>query len=115
MPAETIATLDAAQLIPVNVTEEEQRRRARHRIRKHRVIVNVLRLALAVAVFGGWEVSTRTGYVDQFFYGQPSGIYWQIVTWITEGTAQGPLWRQIVVTLAETLLGFGTGMPLGCL
>src|SRR5207253_1239289 len=62
---------------------------------------------------GGWEIGARTHIIDSFFWGQPSGIWTQIVTWITRGTAQGPLWEQIVVTLEETILGFLIGVVLG--
>jgi NitT/TauT family transport system permease protein len=51
--------------------------------------------------------------VDPFFFGQPSGIAEQIVIWVRNGTAQGPLWEQIVVTLEETVLGFAIGVVLG--
>src|SRR5438128_45371 len=34
-------------------------------------------------------------------------------TWATKGTAQGPLWEQIAVTLEETILGFAIGVVLG--
>ncbi len=93
--------------------EELQLRRAHARMRRHRIVVNSLRLALAVLIVGGWELTTRAGIVDKFFYGQPSGIVLQIRTWILHGTAQGPLWEQIAATLEETLLGFGIGVVLG--
>jgi len=43
----------------------------------------------------------------------PSGIGEQIRVWIREGTSLGPLWVQVLVTLEETLLGFGIGALLG--
>ena len=64
-------------------------------------------------IVGGWELATRLGWVDPFFFGQPSQIWQQIVTWATNGTAQGPLWEQIAVTLEETVLGFLIGVVLG--
>jgi NitT/TauT family transport system permease protein len=87
--------------------------RARQRVWRRRVMVNALRILLGVTIVGLWELTTRLGMVDKFFYGQPSGIYTQIVTWVQKGTAQGPLWEQIVVTMEETLLGFGIGVILG--
>jgi NitT/TauT family transport system permease protein len=104
---------DTALYVPVTMTEEEQQARARRRIRKRRIVVNLLRVALAVVIIGGWELATRTGFVDKFFYGQPTGVGAQIRTWISDGTAQGPLWRQIAATLEETLLGFVIGVVLG--
>ena len=40
-------------------------------------------------------------------------VWQQIVTWVTQGTAQGPLWQQIAVTLEEAVLGFVIGVVLG--
>jgi|SRR6266700_7713 len=81
--------------------------------RRRRIVVNMLRVLLLVVIIGGWELTTRVGIVDPFFWGQPSGIWAQIVTWVTQGTAQGPLWEQIAVTLEETVLGFLIGVALG--
>src|SRR5258706_15374053 len=93
--------------------------RARNR---RRALVQALRVAVAVVVLGAWEITTRLGcygpdsgtcVVDPFFFGQPSGIWSQLVTWGQKGTAQGPLWEQIAVTLEETVLGFAVGVILG--
>jgi len=81
--------------------------------RRRRILVYSLRILFLVVIIGGWELATRVGIVDKFFWGQPSGIWAQIVTWVTQGTAQGPLWEQIAVTLEETVLGFAIGVVLG--
>src|SRR6266568_4190234 len=81
--------------------------------RRRRIVVNMLRILLLVVIIGGWELTTRVGIVDPFFWGRPSGILAQLVTWVTQGTAQGPLWEQIAVTLEETVLGFVIGVVLG--
>ena len=95
--------------------------RARARDRR-RALVIVLRIILAVIVIGAWEAGTRIGcygpdsgtcVIDKFFYGQPSGVWAQLVTWVQSGTAQGPLLDQIVVTMEETILGFAIGVVLG--
>ena len=80
---------------------------------RRRILVNVLRVLLLVVFIGGWQFTTSVGIVDPFFWGQPSGIWNQLVTWVTEGTAQGPLWVQIAVTLEEAVLGFAIGVVLG--
>jgi len=81
--------------------------------RRRRILVYSLRILFLVVIIGGWELATRVGIVDKFFWGQPSGIWEQIVTWVTQGTAQGPLWEQIAVTLEEAVLGFAIGVVLG--
>ena len=95
--------------------------RARARTR-YRVTVLLLRVAFVVVMVGSWELLTQFGChgpdtatctVDPFFFGRPSGIWAQVVTWVQNGTAQGPLPEQIAVTLQETILGFGIGVVLG--
>src|SRR6266849_4054651 len=81
--------------------------------RRRRMVINTLRILLLVVIIGNWELTTRVGIVDPFFWGQPSGIWTQLVTWVTQGTAQGPLWEQVVTTLEETVLGFVIGVVLG--
>jgi len=81
--------------------------------RRRRIVVNSLRVLFFVVIIGGWELGSRFGVIDPFFWGQPSGIWAQIVKWVTQGTAQGPLWQQIAVTLEETILGFVIGVVLG--
>ncbi|MGI9058384.1 MAG: ABC transporter permease [Ktedonobacteraceae bacterium] len=81
--------------------------------RRRSIVVNMLRVLLLVVILGGWELCARVGIIDPFFWGQPSGIWQQIVTWVTQGTAQGPLWQQVVVTLEEAIIGFLIGSVLG--
>src|SRR5438309_3899696 len=87
-----------------------QRIRAR---RRRELSIYGLRVLVAVLVLGSWELTTRIGIVDQFFFGQPSGIAKQLWIWITEETALGPLWEQVLVTMEETVLGFIVGTVLG--
>src|SRR5437016_5060463 len=81
--------------------------------RQRSILVNALRVLIVVVIIGGWELGARTKVIDPFFWGQPTGIWAQLVTWVTQGTAQGSLWEQIAVTLEETLLGFAIGVVLG--
>jgi sulfonate transport system permease protein len=83
------------------------------RLRRHRLLVNLLRIGLLVAMLGGWELAGRFKWIDPFFFAMPSLIGEQIWTWLTEGTSQGPLWQQVLVTLEETVLGFLIGAVLG--
>jgi NitT/TauT family transport system permease protein len=83
------------------------------RLPRRRILVMFLRLLFGVLFIGGWEISARTGWIDPFFWGQPSRIWAQTVTWATHGTAQGPLWQQVYTTMKETVLGFLLGVVLG--
>jgi NitT/TauT family transport system permease protein len=87
--------------------------RASAQWRRHRIVVNLLRALVTIVILGGWEFASRTNIIDPFFFGQPSDVAAQIWTWVVKGTAQGPLWEQIAVTLEETVLGFLIGVVFG--
>src|SRR5256885_10386179 len=102
---------------PQETTATAARKRART---NRRLLINGLRLGIAVIVLGVWEVGTTIDeahkdglWIDPFFYGRPSGIANQLWTWIQNGTAQGPLWLQVATTLEEAFLGFLIGVVLG--
>lgn len=77
------------------------------------IIVIALRFLIFFAVIGSWEVAASVGWIDPFFFGRPSGVAQQIYEWMTEGTSQGSLWVQMLVTLEETVLGFLIGSVAG--
>jgi NitT/TauT family transport system permease protein len=72
-----------------------------------------LRVAILVVFLGSWELAAQKHVIDPFFFAMPSTIAVQLWTWITEGTSQGPLWGEVLVTLEETVLGFVIGAVLG--
>ncbi len=81
--------------------------------RQRRLLVYGLRLLFAIVWFGSWELTTRLGWVDPFFFGMPSRIIARLWEWITQGTSLGPIWLQVAVTMEETVLGFAVGVVLG--
>src|SRR5947209_14063553 len=103
--------------VPVIAPESEEVSVETIRARRRRhIVVNSLRVLILVVIIGGWQLLTSVGnppLIDPFFWGQPSGIWQQIVTWVTQGTAQGPLWQQIAVTLEEAIPGLVLGVALG--
>jgi NitT/TauT family transport system permease protein len=112
----SVRSVAAARLSPPLAGDAVQGDRdlARARARSRRkFIVGTLRVALGIVIIATWELTTRLDVVDPFFFGQPSGIGAQLVKWFQNGTAQGPLWEQILVTLEETVLGFLIGVVLG--
>lgn len=81
--------------------------------KRRSVVVVALRIAIFVGVVGLWELSASLGWIDPFFFGRPSGVARQIWEWMTEGTSQGSLWLQMLVTIEETVLGFLIGSVAG--
>jgi NitT/TauT family transport system permease protein len=82
-------------------------------MQRHQRLVVVLRVVVLVAIIGGWEGSVWLGWLDPFFFGQPSGIAGRMFDWFIEGTAIGSIWEQILVTMYEAILGFLIGAALG--
>src|SRR3979409_711347 len=87
--------------------------RRRQDARRRRLNVAGLRLLVAVVFLGGWELGARLGWIDPFFWSQPSAIFAKLVYWVTQGTELGPLWEQALVTMEETVGGFIVGSVLG--
>jgi NitT/TauT family transport system permease protein len=71
------------------------------------------RIALAVVVIGGWQWFTTEGWVDKFFFGQPSAIWNSLVRLFTKGTAFGSIWENLWVTVKEAFGGFLLGTVAG--
>jgi NitT/TauT family transport system permease protein len=84
--------------------------------RRHRRSVRAVwigRVALAVIVIGGWQWFTAMGWVDKFFFGQPSEIWNSLAKLFTKGTAFGSIWENLWVTAKEAFGGFLLGTLAG--
>lgn len=71
------------------------------------------RVAVVLIVIGGWQWFTVVGWVDKFFYGQPSMIWDSLVHLFTVGTAFGSIWENLGITVEEAFLGFLLGTVIG--
>ncbi|WP_430667256.1 ABC transporter permease [Jatrophihabitans telluris] len=80
---------------------------------KWRAQVNAVRLTVVVVLLGGWQLGADHGYIDPFFWSKPSMVWTQLRTWVSNGTSQGSLASQILVTLEEAAYGFIIGVVLG--
>jgi NitT/TauT family transport system permease protein len=110
----------AAQLSAVGASAEQAAppgsdlvARRRQQARRRQLNVTALRLLLAVVILGGWELGSRSGVIDKFFWSLPSEIGATLWRWLTQGTELGPLWDQVLTTLEETVGGFIVGSVLG--
>ncbi|WP_035846173.1 ABC transporter permease [Kitasatospora azatica] len=110
--AATPAPLDAPAGTPP-VDDAALIRAARARVRRRRLLILLAQLALVAVVLGGWQLGANQGWLDSFTYGSPSGVADQLRIWFTEGTATGSIWRNIGVTMQETVFGFLIGTASG--
>lgn len=83
------------------------------RTTRRKIVIHTAQVLLLGAFLATWQLLAQTKAIDVFFFGEPSGVWTQLDTWIHDGTSQGSLWANIWVTTQETLLGFGIGVALG--
>jgi NitT/TauT family transport system permease protein len=81
--------------------------------RRRKRMVLFWRLLILAVFLGGWELATRLEWLDEFFFSRPTAIAVRLYEWVTEGTAEGPLWYHVYVTMEEALIGFFTGAVAG--
>jgi sulfonate transport system permease protein len=67
------------------------------------------RAGVAIVLLGGWQSAVALGAIDPFFFSRPSDIAQRIWTWVSLGT----LWRHLMVTLEESVLGLAIGGAIG--
>ena len=82
------------------------RRERPQRSGRRRLFVTAAQVALLAAFLGAWQLAAGASANNKFLYGSPTGIWNQLNTWVRTGTAEGPLWAQVWITVQETLLGF---------
>jgi NitT/TauT family transport system permease protein len=68
-------------------------------------------IGILIGIVGLWEVAARTGWIDAFFWSQPSAIYKTLIIFFTQGDA----WVDISFTFRSTIFGFLIGTAAGSL
>jgi NitT/TauT family transport system permease protein len=68
-------------------------------------------IAILVGFVGLWEIGVRVGWIDGFFWSQPSKVADTFVIFFTEGDA----WTDISFTFRSTIIGFLIGTTAGSL
>jgi NitT/TauT family transport system permease protein len=94
-------------------TDSDLQRTARRARRRRTALVWLGRILVPAIIFGAWQWFTTEGWVDKFFFGQPSGIWHSIGHLFTKGTAFGSIWLNLWVTIKEALYGFLFGTAAG--
>jgi NitT/TauT family transport system permease protein len=103
----------AAEFPPERPERPATRTSARARANRRRVVLSGVRLGIIVVLLVSWQLCVNAKIVDPFFWGEPKGVWADLVDWFTVGTSQGSLADQILVTLEEAVLGFIIGSILG--
>jgi NitT/TauT family transport system permease protein len=68
-------------------------------------------IGILVGVLALWEIGARTGWIDAFFWSQPSAIANTMTIFFTTGDA----WTDISFTFRSTIFGFLLGTAAGSL
>jgi NitT/TauT family transport system permease protein len=68
-------------------------------------------IGILAGIIGLWEIGARAGWIDGFFWSQPSKIADTFVIFFTEGDA----WTDISFTFRSTMTGFLIGTTAGSL
>jgi NitT/TauT family transport system permease protein len=97
----------------VQEQEAELKASARRAVTLRKTWIWVGRILLAVIVIGGWQWFTEAGWVDKFFFGQPTEVWNSLVKLFTDGTAFGSIWENLWITIQEALGGFVVGTLAG--
>jgi NitT/TauT family transport system permease protein len=92
------------------IPQQEMRKpRAKKQTRARAARILLTQLVLVGGLLGAWEYGVRTGVVNAFLFGSPSGIW----TFLVKGITDGSIFHDMLVTSEETLLGFILGNALG--
>jgi NitT/TauT family transport system permease protein len=108
-----VESYGAYAVAPEAEPEPELQTTSRRARRLRTMWIWIGRAAVVVVVFGGWQWFTAVGWVDKFFFGQPTGIWDSLVHLFTVGTAFGTIWENLWVTVQEAFLGFLLGTVTG--
>jgi NitT/TauT family transport system permease protein len=68
-------------------------------------------IGILVGVIGLWETAATRGWIDAFFWSQPSAIFRTLTIFFTTGDA----WTDIAFTFRSTIFGFLLGTTAGSL
>jgi NitT/TauT family transport system permease protein len=68
-------------------------------------------VGILVGAIAFWEIGARVGFIDAFFWSQPSAIFNTLIIFFTAGDA----WTDIGFTFRSTILGFLIGTTAGSL
>jgi NitT/TauT family transport system permease protein len=71
----------------------------------------VTQIGILVGGIAFWEIGARSGFIDAFFWSQPTAIFNTLIIFFTAGDA----WTDIAFTFRSTIFGFFIGTIAGSL
>ena len=74
-------------------------------------VLVAVQIGILAGVIALWEIGARAGWIDAFFWSQPSAIFNTLVIFFTTGDA----WTDIGFTFRSTIFGFLIGTTAGSL
>lgn len=89
--------------------ESEEQKRFLKNVKKKNLKITFVRIFILVTFFVLWEVAGDLKWIDPFLTSTPSRMWKSIVTLYIEGN----LFKHILITCFETIVGFITGTILG--
>ena len=74
-----------------------------------RASITLAQLALGAIILATWQAGATLKLLDPFYFSRPTDIAGRVALWV----ANGSLWRHLVVTLEEAVLGLIIGAAIG--
>jgi NitT/TauT family transport system permease protein len=79
------------------------------RAQRYRAALPLVRTVAAAVLLVAWETAARQRWIDEFFFGSPSGVAAVLWRW----AADGMIYPHILTTLKEALGGLALGVLVG--
>lgn len=80
-------------------------------IKKENIKVHASRISILILFFCLWELAATLSWIDPFITSQPTAIFDTLV----QLSANGELYRHLLITIGETIVGFTLGTVIGTL
>jgi sulfonate transport system permease protein len=81
--------------------------------RRDRIVHTTLAISLPIAIFALWELSAHQAWVDERFYGRPSGVFTQARELLADGTLIEQIWITVRRLVVGYVLGATSGIVVG--
>jgi NitT/TauT family transport system permease protein len=91
----------------------EGKRPGTRRDQPHRLVIYAARLGVVVLVLGLWQLGASQGWFDKTTFGQPSGIWHEIVHYLPSSHARDSLQATMLAVFYTFVIGSALGTAFG--